>query len=82
MSSPSAWRPMPSASPMNTDQLRQVLSELDGKRTAAFNFASATECVVTNAMLLPDEKDHMVKVTDGKHVYIIDSAQLVWIRIG
>jgi len=67
---------------MNTDQLRQVLAELDGKRTAAFNFAAAHECVVTNAMLLPDEADHMVKVTDGKHVYIIDATQLVWIRIG
>jgi len=67
---------------MNTDQLRQVLSELDGKRAAAFHFVSAAECVVANAMLLPDEKDHMVKVTDGKHVYIIDAAQLVWIRIG
>jgi hypothetical protein len=67
---------------MNTDQLRQVLSELDGKRAAAFHFATTAECVVPNAMLLPDEKDHMVKVTDGKHVYIIDSAQLVWIRIG
>ncbi|MBK7403890.1 MAG: hypothetical protein IPJ41_04465 [Phycisphaerales bacterium] len=67
---------------MTTDQLRQVLSELDGKRSAVFTFAGAAECVVHNAMLIPDEKDHMVKVTDGKHVYIIDAAPLVWIRIG
>jgi hypothetical protein len=67
---------------MNTDQLRQVLAELDGKRTCIFHFASAQECVVANAMLLPDEKDHMVKVTDGQHVFIVDTAQLVWIRIG
>lgn len=67
---------------MNTDQLRQVLSELDGKRAAVFNFSHAHECIVPNAMLLPDEADHMVKVTDGKHVYIIDADQLVWIRIG
>lgn len=67
---------------MNTDQLRQVLSELDGKRAAAFNFTNAPECVIPNAMLIPDEADHMVKVTDGKHVYIIDANQLVWIRIG
>lgn len=67
---------------MNTDQLRQVLSELDGKRAAAFHFSSSHECVVPNAMLLPDEADHMVKVTDGQHVYIIDAGQLVWIRIG
>ena len=68
--------------PMNTDQLRQVLRELDGKRAAAFHFNGAHECTVPNAMLLPDEADHMVKVTDGKHVFIIDAAQLVWIRIG
>ena len=67
---------------MNTDQLRQVLSELDGKRAAVFHFASAQECVVANAMLLPDEADHMVKVTDGQHVFIIDADKLVWIRIG
>ncbi len=68
--------------PMNTDQLRQVLRELDGKRAAVFHFNGATECTVADAMLLPDEADHMVKVTDGKHVFIIDAAQLVWIRIG
>ena len=67
---------------MNTDQLRQVLCELDGKRAAAFQFAGAPECVVPNAMLLPDEADHMVKVTDGQHVFIIDAEKLVWIRIG
>ena len=67
---------------MTTDQLRQVLSELDGKRSAVFCFANAQDCVVHNAMLIPDEKDHMVKVTDGKHVFIIDAAPLVWIRIG
>ncbi len=67
---------------MNTTQLRQVLSELDGKRAAVFNFANAPECAIPNAMLIPDEADHMVKVTDGKHVYIIDADRLVWIRIG
>ena len=67
---------------MNTDQLRQSLRELDGKRAAAFYFNGAAECIVANAMLLPDEADHMVKVTDGKHVFIIDAEQLVWIRIG
>lgn len=67
---------------MKTDQLRQVLSELDGKRTCSFNFVSTAACVVQNAMLLPDEQDHMVKVTDGRHVYIIDAQQIVWIQIG
>ncbi len=33
-------------------------------------------------MLLPDEPDHLVKLTDGKHVYIIDSANVAWIKIG
>ena len=67
---------------MKTDQLRQVLSELDGKRTCCFNFVNAHACSVQNAMLLPDEQDHMVKVTDGRHVYIIDAEQIVWIQIG
>jgi len=67
---------------MKTDQLRQVLGELDGKRTCCFNFVSSQVCTVQNAMLLPDGQDHMVKVTDGRHVYIIDAEQIVWIQIG
>lgn len=67
---------------MTTDQLRQALKELNGQRDAVIYFAHAEKCIVTNAMLIPDEPDHMVKLTDGKHVYILDSAEVTWIKIG
>lgn len=67
---------------MTTDQLRQILRELNGKRDAVIYFMHAEQCVVTNAMLLPDEPDHQVKLTDGKHVYIIDASLVAWIKIG
>lgn len=67
---------------MTIDQLRQSLRELNGKRDAVVYFIHAEKCIVTNAMLLPDEPDHLVKLTDGKHVYIIDAADVAWIKIG
>ena len=67
---------------MTLDQLRQALRELNGKRDAILYFERAEKCIVTNAMLLPDEPDHLVKVTDGKHVFIIDADRVAWIKIG
>ncbi len=67
---------------MTTDQLRQALQELNSKRDAVIYFVHAEKCIVTNAMLLPDEPDHLIKLTDGKHVYIIDAADVAWIKIG
>ena len=67
---------------MTNDQLRQALKELNNERDATFAFAGAEDCVVPNAMLIPDEADHLVKVTDGAHVYIIDAERVAWIRIG
>jgi hypothetical protein len=67
---------------MTTDQLRQALRELNGKRDVVVYFIHAEKCVVHNAMLLPDEPDHLVKITDGKSVFIIDSAHVDWIKIG
>ena len=67
---------------MTTDQLRQALKELDGKRDAAFSFGASGFCTVTNAMLVPDEADHLIKLTDGKHVFILDAERVDWIRIG
>jgi hypothetical protein len=71
---------------MTLDQLRQVLRELDGEREAVFAFqhmgeAASTHLVVKNAMLIPDEPDHMVKVTDGKHIFVIDAEHIVYVRI-
>jgi hypothetical protein len=67
---------------MTNDQLRQALQELNTERDATFVFDDADDCVVPNAMLIPAEDDHLVKVSDGKHVYIIDAERVAWIRIG
>ena len=67
---------------MTQDQLRQALKELNGTRDAVLFFRHAEKCVVTNAMLIPDEPDHLIKLTDGKHVYILDSEEVTWIKIG
>ncbi|MFN0131637.1 MAG: hypothetical protein ACKVW3_03755 [Phycisphaerales bacterium] len=74
---------------MSPDQLRQALRELNGERDLSFYFAElpspvpgAANLEVRKAMLIPDEPDHLVKVTDGKSVFIIDAARVAWIRIG
>ncbi len=67
---------------MTQDQLRKALGELNGERDALFIFDNAQECRAPNAILIPDEPDHLVKVSDGKHVYIIDAARVAWIKIG
>ncbi len=67
---------------MTSDQLRTALGELNGERDAVFLFEGSHECRVPNAMLIPDEPDHLIKVSDGKHVYIIDAARVAWIKIG
>jgi len=67
---------------MTNDQLRTALGELNGERDAVFIFDHATECRVDNAMLIPAEDDNLVKVSDGKHVFIIDAPRVNWIRIG
>jgi hypothetical protein len=74
---------------MTSDQLRQALRELNGERDLGIVFAdvhSPTPGVaaleVKQAMLIPDEVDHLVKVTDGKSVYILEAERIAWIRIG
>jgi hypothetical protein len=71
---------------MTPDQLRKALRELNGERDCAFAFTDASgdaaHLNVHGAMLIPDEPDHLVKVTDGQNVYIIDSERVAWVRIG
>jgi hypothetical protein len=68
---------------MTPDQLRQALRELNGERHIYLTLVGVQETVsVSNAMLIPDEPDHLVKVTDGKSVFIIDAERVAWIRIG
>ena len=34
------------------------------------------------AMLIPEEQDDLLKVTDGSHEYIIECARVAWVEIG
>lgn len=74
---------------MNSTQLRQALRELNGERDLTVVFVDVPAPVpgvanleVRKAMLIPDEADHLVKVTDGKSVYIIDAERVAWLKIG
>lgn len=70
---------------MTPDQLRQALRELNGERDAAFFLTGMVEAysslVVKRAMLIPDEPDHLVKVTDGQQIFIIDAERVVYVGI-
>ncbi len=37
--------------------------------------------IVPRAMLIPDEPDHLLKLTDGKNVYILDAERVAYVRI-
>ncbi len=67
---------------MTPKQLRQALINLNGERDAVFYFQNTDECLVPRAMLIPDEEDHLVKLTDGRHEYMIDAERVAWVRIG
>jgi len=69
---------------MTSDQLRQALKELNGERAATFAILGTPEpyLTVNNAMLVPDEPDHLIKVTDGQSIVIIDAERVAWVRIG
>lgn len=70
---------------MTSDQLRQALRELNGDRHATFAITSMPEqlayLTVNNAMLVPDEPDHLIKLTDGHAIFIIDAERVAWVRI-
>ena len=71
---------------MTSDQLRQALKELNGERNATFGIVgmpeAATCLTVQRAMLVPEETDHLIKLTDGASIYIIEAERVAWIRIG
>jgi len=73
---------------MTTDQLRQALRELNGERKLVVTFAQVhspaagvSHIEVKNAMLIPDEADHLVKVTDGRCIFILDAERVAWLSI-
>lgn len=69
---------------MTSDQLRQALRELTGERSATFALVGMPEPCITikNAMLVPDEPDHLIKLTDGHSIFILDAERIAWVRIG
>ncbi len=73
---------------MTSDQLRTALRELNGERDLIVVFADIPSPVpglasieFKKAMLIPDEADHLVKVTDGKSIIILEAERVAWLRI-
>ena len=66
---------------VTADQLRKAFSDLNG-RDLRIEFEGAETLVVRNAMLIPEEQDDLLKVTDGSHEYIIECERVAWIEIG
>lgn len=71
---------------MRAETLRQALGELKGTRTATFVLDGVAEphtvLTVRSAMLVPEEADHLVKLTDGQSIFILDAERVVLVRIG
>ncbi|MAY73643.1 MAG: hypothetical protein CMJ31_02770 [Phycisphaerae bacterium] len=71
---------------MTPETLRKALEELKGQRTATFVFDNVyephTTLTIRNAMLVPDEPDHLLKLTDGQSIFIIDADRVAYVRIG
>lgn len=67
---------------MRPEQLRSALQNLNGERDVVFYFEGADECLVPRAILIPDEADHLLKLTDGRHEYMIDAERVAWLRVG
>jgi hypothetical protein len=71
---------------MTPQELRQALAELKGQRTATFVFqhvlGEPNTLAVRNAMLVPEEADGLIKLTDGQSIFVIDAERIAYIRIG
>lgn len=75
---------------MTSDQLRSALRELNAERDLTVTLVGVHSShwpgqnmlTVKRAMLIPDEEDHLIKVTDGKAIYIIDAEKVAWLKIG
>lgn len=66
-----------------TEQLRAAFADLNGRRNVTIEFRDhAVACEVKNALLVPMEQDHIVKITDGTREYLLDAESIAWVRIG
>jgi hypothetical protein len=68
--------------PISADQLRTALRELNGQRDLRVEFEHADTCMIARALLVPAEKDNLVKVTDGSRIYLLDAERIAWMEIG
>lgn len=68
--------------PLTPDQLRTALCKLNGKRDVRIRFDHADPCVIVGAFMVPDEADHIVKLTDGTREFLIDADRVAWVEIG
>ena len=55
--------------------------ETSARRIEANVYKLVNVLRVPNAMLIPDEGDALIKVTDGKSIYVIHSEAVHWVRI-
>lgn len=68
---------------MTQDQLRLALAELNGERNTKIHFVYNHEVLQVNkAMLIPEEPDQVVKLTDGLKIYLLDAERVLWVEIG
>ena len=67
---------------MNADQLRIAFGDLNGHRHVHIEFDNAQPCVIKCALLVPEEADAIIKLTDGTKEYLIDAQRVAWIEIG
>ena len=67
---------------MDAGQLRKAFSELNGQRVARIEVGQAHALHVRRAFLIPEEKDGLVKISDGHKVYVLDAERVAWIEIG
>ena len=67
---------------MDRQQLRDALArETSGQRDVRIEFAGG-HCIVKRALLIPEEADSLLKLTDGTRTFIVDAERVIWIEIG
>ena len=68
---------------MTPDQLRNAFGKMNGERNVQFVFSGSAETLhIADAILVPEEGDHLVKLTDGRKEFIVDAERVIWIEIG
>ena len=77
-----AAAPAPQRTAMDAVQLRKALSELNGQRDLRIEFATAHVLSIRRALLISQESDGLVKVSDGQKVFVLDAERVVWMEIG